>query len=201
MLLVLHDVMESDACLRHFCTGEKKKVTLQTGAGAHNTWWQRRERGCPWERSTGLWPGLSILLTDIPDADPALVSCSFSLAQSWQDTAESNLLSFLREAATMCKTQKWLKSSLSDCCRSMYFHLLSMFPVLNLYDVIIILQIQDNLGNEVCSVEDTSIWGEGEFPAPSPMLSSYISPRIKAELRRAQFKLADDQIRLLIIFI
>lgn len=53
----------------------------------------------------------------------------------------------------------------------------------------------------VCDVEDTSIWGEREFLIPNPVLSSYIPPRIKAEWRRAQFKLTDDQTKLLIIFI
>lgn len=57
------------------------------------------------------------------------------------------------------------------------------------------------LNKLVCVVEDTSIWGEGEFLIPSPVLSSYIPPRINAELRRAQFKLTDDQTKLLIIFI
>lgn len=57
------------------------------------------------------------------------------------------------------------------------------------------------LNKLVCAVEDTGIWGEGKFLVPSPMLNSYIPPRIKAELRRAQFKLTDDQTRLLIIFI
>lgn len=34
-----------------------------------------------------------------------------------------------------------------------------------------------------------------------PLLCSYIPPRIKTEWRRAQFKLTDDQTKLLIIFI
>lgn len=66
------------------------------------------------------------------------------LVQSWQDSAESNLLSFLREVTTTCKPQKWLKLSLSDCCYIMCFYLQSMFPMLNFYDVIIILQFKDN---------------------------------------------------------
>lgn len=57
------------------------------------------------------------------------------------------------------------------------------------------------LNKLVCVVEDTSIWGEGEFLIPSPVLSSYIPPRIKSEWRRAQFKLTDDQTKLLIILI
>lgn len=94
------------------------------------------------EKGIALWPGLCSPGSNSPDFP------GIPMAQSWQVTAESSLLSLLREAATTCTTQKWLKSSLRGCCHSIFFHLQSMFPTLYFYGVIIILEFKDNLGTE-----------------------------------------------------
>lgn len=105
----------------------------------------KAREGCPMEKGTALCPQLCSPGSSSPEC-PGIPT-----AQSWQDAAESSLLSLLsllREAAATCTTQKRLKSSLRGCCHSTCFHLQSMFPMLYFYGVIIILEFKDNLGNE-----------------------------------------------------
>lgn len=102
----------------------------------------KARKGFPMERGTVLWPGLCSPGSASPD------SPGIPTAQSWQDAAESSLLSMLGEAATTRTTQKPLKSSLRGCCHSTCFHLQSLFPMLYFYGVIITLEFKDNLGNE-----------------------------------------------------
>lgn len=139
--------MERDACWRHLCTGENNRHTQMYLSNAADWGWcpqclvGKPREGCPMEKGTALWPGLCSPGSNSPDPPGT------PTAQSWQDAAESSLLSLLREAATST-TQKRLKSSLRGCCHSTCFHLQSMFPTLYFYGVIIILEFKDNLGNE-----------------------------------------------------
>lgn len=71
---------------------------MQIRAGAHNIWWERQERAVLWRRA---W---LCGLGSVPLAPTALTP-GIPTAQSWQDTAESSLLSLLREAATICTTK------------------------------------------------------------------------------------------------
>lgn len=139
--------MERDACWRHLCTGENNKHTPMCLSNAADQRWcpqclvGKAREGCPMEKGTALWPGLCSPGSNSPG------SLGIPTAQSWQDAAESNLLTLLREAAT-CTTQKWLKSCLRGCCLFTCFHLQSMFSTLYFYGVIIILEFKHNLGNE-----------------------------------------------------
>lgn len=91
---------------------------------------------------------LSILLPACPAADWARMAWLISVAHSWQDAADRNLLPFLQQAATTHESQKQLKSYLSGCCLSRCCHLQSMLPKLNLYDLLMLQEFTGNFGSE-----------------------------------------------------